>query len=359
MVLLHDLISSPDILPFIACHVYPIHMHALQMTCVQLNKNMKNISSDVQKKCRENAIIKYAHAVLLPSGAFQLNTYLGFQTLCIRALPGMNPLMFEANLMNAMGLNPVVSVMLNGTTFIGRPWGGRGRDFMNTYLTGVMFDPKAGVLSSGDVWISSLDHKVDFFGKGLLFTELELTLDRGYVAANAGKFLQRIILTPVESSVGKVVEADLVPHNRSKPRAHLTTNGAFRFYNLEHRLTADIRLITGFDNLMVEAKSVANSMHSPVLSMLHDGELYVGRPWGCDGRTFLAQPEAPGMFHSDSKVLLQLAGGAWIRELKHEVDHFRNGTLHTVLDLTLHTGDVISHGGGVFNVKLIFTKIGW
>ena len=359
MVLLHDLISSPDILPFIACHVYPIHMHALQMTCVQLNKNMKNISSNVQKKCRENAVVKYAHAVLLPSGAFQLSTYLGFQTLSIRALPGINQLMIEANLMNPGGLNPFVSVMLNGSVFIGRLWGGRGRDFMDTYLTGVMFDPTAGVLSTGDVWISTLDHRVDSFGKGLLFTELELTLNRGYVALNAGKFLQRIILTPMESSVGNVVYADLVPHNRSKPRAHLTTNGAFRFYNLEHRLNVDIRLITGFDDLMVEAKSVAHFRHSPILSMLHNGELYVGRSMGCREQSFLVQPEALGMFHSDSKVLLQLAGGAWIRELEHEVDHFRDGTLYTVLDLTLHTGDVISHGGGVFNVKLIFTKIGW
>jgi hypothetical protein len=160
------------------------------MTCKRLRAR---IDKQVQEK-----IMQYArHAVLLPNGAFRLTSLLDKQSVDIRAIPGMNSLMFEANHLNPMGNNPIISMKFNGETFVGRPWGGRGRCFMDTNLTNEMFRSDSTVLLAGNVWISKLDHDVDFFNNNTLHTVLSLMLDRGYVVVDCGMYPLEIVFTRV------------------------------------------------------------------------------------------------------------------------------------------------------------------
>ena len=190
-----NLICSPDIIPTFHHHLLAVcQWRALQMTCKRLRDR---IDKQVQMKIIRLATEKYAHAVLLPNGAFRLSSRLGLQSVDIRALPGMNPLMFEANHLNPTGNNPIVSMKFNGETFIGRPWGGRGTCFMDTNKTNEMFRPDSTILLAGNVWISKLDHDIDFFNNNTLHTVLRLTLDRGYVVVDCGKYHLDIVFTRV------------------------------------------------------------------------------------------------------------------------------------------------------------------
>jgi hypothetical protein len=189
-----NLIASPDIMPTFYHLLAPCHWRILQMTCKRLRDC---IDKQVQEKIIRLATEKYAHAVLLPNGAFRLTSRLDLQSVDIRAIPGMNSLMFEANHLNPMGNNPIVSMKFNGETFIGRPWGGRGCSFMDTNLTNEMFRSDSTVLLAGNVWISKLDHDVDFFNNNTLHTVLSLMLDRGYVVVDCGMYPLEIVFTRV------------------------------------------------------------------------------------------------------------------------------------------------------------------
>ena len=90
--------------------------------------------------------------------------------------------------------------------------------------------------------------------------------------------------------------------------------------------------------------------------MLNNGNRYVGREWGNGGRSFAALSESDSMFLPESTVLLDLAGGAWLSKLQHNVDNFYDGNLFTVLELTLDRGEEVEHGG-VFSLRLLFTRI--
>lgn len=189
------LITAPDVLSALANLLDPRHLQNLRMTCKPLSGS---INVAVQTKSVQDALAKYAHAVLLPNGAFRLNSRLGKHTVDIRALPGMQPLMVEANHMNPMGQNPVVSMRLNGERYIGRPWGGGGRDFLDTGETGRLFRSNETILQdlAGGVWINGLNPNANFFGDGNIFTTLFLTLDRGNIPVGGGRRQLMLVFTP-------------------------------------------------------------------------------------------------------------------------------------------------------------------
>jgi hypothetical protein len=196
--LLIGLITTPDILNAMANCLDPRHLENLRMTCTQFSGS---INAAVRAKSAQDALAKYAHAVLLPNGAFRLNSRFGRHTADIRAIPGMQPLMIEANHMNPTGQNPVVSMRLNGVTYMGRPWGGGGggRDFMVTGETGRLFQSNETILQdlAGGVWISELNSNANFFGNGtMVHTTLRLTLDRGNTPNSPGQHQLLVVFTP-------------------------------------------------------------------------------------------------------------------------------------------------------------------
>ena len=192
-----DFLASKDILPIVATNMDPRHLGNLRLVCKQL---AESVDATVRAKSVQDAIARYTRAVLLPNGAFRLHSRFGVHTVEIRAIPGMNQLMVEANYVNPLRSNPVLSMRLNGVVYIGRPWGaGGGRDFSLTGEPMTMFMSNATALQNlaGGVWITNLDTRADFFGDGTLYTVLQLTLDRGNTPTFPGPYRMQLVFTPV------------------------------------------------------------------------------------------------------------------------------------------------------------------
>ena len=363
---LSNIINSPDTLPFVACRLEFINLHALRETCREFKTS---ITTDLLAKREPEAFAKYAHATLQPNGAFQLNSRFGLHTVYIQALPGLLPLMVEsthmtsmrypgmADRVNPLSCNPVIAMQFNGETFIGRPWGGvSGRDFLETRKTKEMFKSTSTVLLVGNVWISKLI-QTNFFGDNITYTVLQITLDRGNAVPESGEFRLQMIFTPVGASTIDVVQANA---DANEKRALRLPNGAFRFKGLRFHDTVDVRLIPFIDNIMIEAKQLGLIRHNPFISMVHNGNIYVGRSWGVShgGRDYRHLSESMNMFHPDSTVILDLAGGVWISGMSINIDFFSTGPNSTVLELTLDKGvNIVS--GGMYHMQLIFTRIEW
>jgi hypothetical protein len=56
-------------------------------------------------------------------------------------------------------------------------------------------------------------------------------------------------------------------------------------------------------------------------------------------------------------VLQDLAGGVWISNITHNVNHFGDGVLYTVLILTLDRMNTATYPGE-FRLRLVFTPFG-
>jgi hypothetical protein len=247
-------------------------------------------------------------------------------------------------------------MMFRGVSFIGRFWApGIRNDFMDAKIDAEnnihqLFHPASAVLSAGNIWINRIE-QIRLGGNGGRVLMLELTLDRGFVAVDGGKFHLSIIFEPIFDNV--ILQSDSHANNK---RPLLLSNGAFRFHTLDGQMSADIRSISGADRLMSDYYEEGDYLCRPLLSMLYNGDMYVGREWGNGGRNFFALSESDGMFLPESTVLLDLAGGAWLSKLQHNVDNFYDGNLFTVLELTLDRGEEVEHGG-VFSLRLLFTRI--
>jgi hypothetical protein len=245
-------------------------------------------------------------------------------------------------------------MMFRGVSFIGAVWALHEQSLTwRTSEFGKLFQPASDVLSTGNIWINKIDQTGDFPGDGDDML-LELTLDRGFVVVDGGKFHFSVIFEPIFKSIGDVIlQSDSHANNK---RPLLLSNGAFRFHTLDGQMSADIRSISGVRRLMRHTSDEDEPLNRPLLSMLNNGNRYVGREWGNGGRSFAALSESDSMFLPESTVLLDLPGGAWLSKLQHDVDNFYDGTLFTVLELTLDRGEQVEHGG-LFSLRLLFTRI--
>jgi hypothetical protein len=188
-------LATKDLLSAVSSNLDPRHLGNLRLVCKQL---AGSIDAAVQAKSVQDALAKYARAVLLPNGAYLLHSRFGVRAVEIRAIPGMQQLMVEANHMNPYGSNPVVSMRLNGASYIGRPWSGTGRDYLMIGNSSTMFSSTATELQglAGGAWISHLDTSNNFFGDGRLYTVVRLTLDRGNTPSFSGRYQLQLVFTP-------------------------------------------------------------------------------------------------------------------------------------------------------------------
>ena len=349
---LQDIFRLSDILSVVSCHLGICHIKIIRLTCKELSMIT---NADARHMSMSDTTAKYAHADLQPSGAFRIKSRVGLHYADIRALPGLRHL-HSAPL-------PIVSMSFKGASFIGRAWApyrevhemqSQCRDFIDAKLRseyGIkdLFYPASDILSAGNVWINSLDQKSNYFGDGDV-TVLELTLDRGFVVVGGGKFRLSIFFKPIFESVGVEIQSDSPTSNKC---ALLLSNGAFRFNTLDGQMSVDIRSISDVRRLMMCCYSEDTS---PLISMLYNGDMYIGKEWGNGGRSFAAFSESNDMFLPGSTVFQDLAGGVWISKLQHNVDNFYDGTLFTVLELKLDRGEQVQHGGE-FCLRLLFTRI--
>ncbi len=189
------ILATKDLLSAVSSNLDPRHLGNLRLVCKQL---AGSIDAAVQAKSVQDAVAKYAHAVLLPNGAYLLHSRFGVRAVEIRAIPGMQQLMVEANHINPHWSNPIVSMKLNGLTYIGRQWSVPGRDFSVTRDQRIVFLSTATVLQTlaGGAWISHLDTSNNFFGDGTLYTVVRLTLDRGNTLVFPGQYQLQLVCTP-------------------------------------------------------------------------------------------------------------------------------------------------------------------
>lgn len=346
--MLHILCRS-DILPIISSYLGICDINCIRATSKELSTTT---NADAIQMSMSETTAKYAHADLLENGAFRLKSRVGLHYADIRALPGIRRLHPPHSTQEI----PIVSMMFRGVSFIGRFWApGIRNDFMDAKIDAEnnihqLFHPASAVLSAGNIWINRIE-QIRLGGNGGRVLMLELTLDRGFVAVDGGKFHLSIIFEPIFDNV--ILQSDSHANNK---RPLLLSNGAFRFHTLDGQMSADIRSISGADRLMSDYYEEGDYLCRPLLSMLYHGDMYVGREWGNGGRNFFALSESDRMFLPESTVLLDLAGGAWLSKLQHNVDNFYDGNLFTVLELTLDRGEEVEHGG-VFSLRLLFTRI--
>ena len=348
--LLPDIIRLPDVLPIISSQLGIHHIKILRSTCRELS--MITNADGVQMSMSDTTA-KYAHADRLQNGALRLKSRVGLHYADIHDLPGIRHLHPAARL-------PIVSMTYKGISFIGRIWCPRRfRDFIDARAfdsngLNKLFHPASEIFSAGNIWINRLDQDSDCFDADQeTVTLLELTLDRGYVVVDGGYFHLTIIFYPVFERIGDVIPSDSASNNK---RAMLLSNGAFRFNTLNGEMSVDICSISGVYTIMM-CYLDEFTVHRPLISMLYNGKVYVGREWG-DGsvRSFTAFSESDNMFLPDSTVLHDLAGGVWISRLQHNVDKFHDGTLFTLLELTIDRGEHAEHGGE-FRMQFLFTPI--
>ncbi len=104
-----------------------------------------------------------------------------------------------------------------------------------------------------------------------------------------------------------------------------------------------------------------------------DGVEYIARVWQntdvADGRRTLwpnardlyvtcTDDESNRLFRTNSTILQELAGGAWISRVNHNVAYFGHPDLTcTTIHLTLHKSYVMVDGGA-FKLQLVCTPIG-
>jgi hypothetical protein len=344
--LLTDIICLSDILPIVSSHLGIRDIKCIRATSKELSTTT---NADARHMSMSETTAKYAHADLLENGAFRLKSRVGLHYADIRALPGIRRL-------HSTPL-PIVSMMFRGVSFIGRVWApGIRKDFIDAkigaeYNIHQLFHPASSVLSAGNIWINKLEQIRPYDDGDAMLLKLELMLDRGFVAVDGGKFHLSVIFEPIFKNV--IRQSDSHANNK---RPLLLSNGAFRFHTLDGQMSADIRSIPGAPRLMSNYHDEDDYLSRPLLSMLYNGDRYVGREWGNGGRSFAALSESDGMFLPESTVLLDLAGGAWLSKLQHNVDNFHDGNLFTVLELTLDRGEQVEHGG-VFSLRLLFTRI--
>ena len=330
---LPDILSRSDILPIVASFLGIRDIKCIRAASKELSTN---INADARHMSMSETTATYAHADLLENGAFRVKSRVGLHHADIRALPGIRRL-------HSSPL-PIVSMLFRGVSYIGRFWSPGEPSW--TARMHELFHPFSDMLSAGNIWIDNL-YNIRLEDSNVLM--LELTLDRGFVRVDAGIVYLDTPFEPIFESIAGHVQSDA---NTKRPL--LLSNGAFRFRTLDGHLTADIRSISSVRRLMMEYRD--GPVHRPLLSMLYNGDKYVGRECGNGGRSFAALSESDSMFLPESTVLLDLAGGAWLSKLQHDVDNFYDGTLFTVLELTLDRGEQVEHGG-LFSLRLLFTRI--
>jgi hypothetical protein len=188
-------LAAKDLISIFATNLDPHHLGSLRLVCKQL---AGSINAAVQAKSVQDAVAKYTRAVLLSNGAYLLHSRFGARAVEICAIPGVHQLMSQPNLINPNWSNPIVSMRLNGVTYIGRQWTVPGRDFSITGDHRIMFSSTATVLQTlaGGAWISHLDTSNNFFGDGTLHTVVWLTLDRGNTLVFPGQYQLQLVCTP-------------------------------------------------------------------------------------------------------------------------------------------------------------------
>jgi hypothetical protein len=148
-------------------------------------------------------------------------------------------------------------------------------------------------------------------------------------------------------------------------RAVQLPNGAYRLHSRfgEHTMHVAVPMLTTlmFPELFYPS-------YGPPLHMRLDGAEYVARAWPgtdvTDGRTLwpnaqdlTATGESDQLFLPGSTILQELAGGAWISRVNHDVVYFGSNLTCTTVHLTLHKSYVMVDGGA-FKLQLICTPIG-
>ncbi len=111
--------------------------------------------------------------------------------------------------------------------------------------------------------------------------------------------------------------------------------------------------------------------YGPPLHVRLDGVEYIARVWPntdvTDGRTLwprvqdfhvTSADDSKRLFRTNSTILQELAGGAWISRVNHNVAYFGHPNLTcTTVHLTLHKSYVMVDGGA-FKLQLICTPTG-
>ena len=169
----------------------------------------------------------------------------------------------------------------------------------------------------------------------------------------------RLVCKQLAGSINSAVQAKSVQDAIARyTRAVLLPNGSYQLHSRFGVHTMEIRAIPGMHQLMVEANYVNPRGSNPVLSMKLNGVAFIGRPWGAGGgRDFSLTGEQMTMFMSNATALQNLAGGVWITNLDTRANFFGDGTLYTVIQLTLDRGNIPTFPGQ-YRMQLVFTLVG-
>ncbi len=143
-------------------------------------------------------------------------------------------------------------------------------------------------------------------------------------------------------------------------------SGAYRLHSRfgEHTMDVTVPILT----TLMFPELFYPSQYGPSLHMRLDGVEYVARAWpGTDvtngwnlwqrAQDFTTTGEADQLFLPGSTILQELAGGAWISRVNHDVVYFGSNLTCTIVHLTLHKSYVMVDGG-VFKLQLVCTPIG-
>jgi hypothetical protein len=155
-------------------------------------------------------------------------------------------------------------------------------------------------------------------------------------------------------------------------RAVQLPSGAHRLHSRfgEHTMDAALPLFTML--MFPELAYTRNGpQYGPPLHVRLDGVEYIARVWPntdvADGRTLwpstqdlhvTTTDESNRLFRISSTILQELAGGAWISRVNHNVAYYGTPNLTcTTIHLTLHKSYVMVDGGA-FKLQLVCTPIG-
>jgi hypothetical protein len=353
-----------------------LEIHHMRMLGSASKLLHETTTSGVLKEHEQKMMVRNTQAELLPNGAHRLRSPLGMHTLDV-AVSHTICLIFPDFRKEPYGpqvsgtFNPTLLMTLDSNPYIARIWADDQligtvpwppmHDATTLRTANRLFHPESTILQNllGGAWISTVNHGVAMNGPHRTCTIVHAIIDNTFVAAEGKRLHLRLICAPLPAAkTSKVDFAGDMPTAQTS-RAEQLPSGAFCLRSLDgkHTLvaTASPTAAMFFPDLI---------MQNPMLLLRLDGAPYVARVTpGNDEATgpaqwtraqdFVRTGFADDLFRINSTILQELAGGAWISRVDHNVawrgaDHTFCTTVHLVLDKTC-----VVVNGGRYNLQLV------